>query len=161
MPISFPSNVTRAPPLFPGLTAASVCMKDSMAPCSRVCLYFLLWHLQFPVTVDARLNGFPTATTHSPISMVSLSPNSIKERFFHQSLELNLWVGHYPPVLRCKNVHQTSMLCWFRGTTIVGYIRHVNSTPEALPTIGIELFSDELGAEIYIVWIKDRFEKLF
>jgi hypothetical protein len=44
---------------------------------------FLALALTIPaVTVDARLNGFPTATTHSPISMVSLSPNSIKERFF-------------------------------------------------------------------------------
>jgi hypothetical protein len=35
---------------------------------------------------------------------------------------------------------------------IVGlYIRQVSIVPEALPTIGIELFSDELGAEIYIV----------
>jgi hypothetical protein len=48
---------------------------------------FLALALTIPaVTVDARLNGFPTATTHSP-PMVSLSPNSIKKDFFHQSLE--------------------------------------------------------------------------
>jgi hypothetical protein len=64
--------------------------------------------------------------------MVSLSPNSIKERFFHQSLVLNL-VG-YPPVLRCKSIkqgyvdfeHPLPHDCWLLYIRVNSTLKHFN-----------------------------------
>ena len=60
-----------APPLFPGFTAASVWMNDSMGLSLLFfpkIFMFLAFALTIPaVTVDVKLKGFPTASTHSPI----------------------------------------------------------------------------------------------
>ena len=71
IPTSSPRVFTSAPPEFPALMAASVCMNDSMpfAPSERA------FALTMPaVTVELRLKGFPTASTHSPTFSLSLSP---------------------------------------------------------------------------------------
>jgi hypothetical protein len=52
IPISSPRVLTNAPPLLPGLTAASVCMKDCMPLVSK----FLAFAETIPaVTVEVRL----------------------------------------------------------------------------------------------------------
>ena len=72
MPITWPAMLISGPPLLPGLMAASVCKKSS---------YMFMWRLRpfalmMPdVTVPVRPNGAPTASTRSPISIWSLSPN--------------------------------------------------------------------------------------
>ena len=73
MPTKLPSVFTRAPPLLPGFTAASVWINASRGNTSlygslfRI-LMFLDLALTIPaVTVYVKLNGFPTANTHSPI----------------------------------------------------------------------------------------------
>ena len=66
IPISSPLVLTSAPPLFPLLTAASVWIYDSLTP--SLLFKSLDFALIIPaVTVELRLNGFPTAKTHSPI----------------------------------------------------------------------------------------------
>jgi hypothetical protein len=57
--------------MLPGLAAISgincrIGLYEGLNGSVRVCLYFLLALTIPAVTVDARLNGFPTATTHSP-----------------------------------------------------------------------------------------------
>ena len=82
IPTNSPSTFTKAPPLLPGFTAASVCIKDSIAvlfcfcPCACPSLpikfIFLLFAETIPaVTVDSKLKGLPTAITHSPIKTES------------------------------------------------------------------------------------------
>ena len=71
IPTKSPFVFTKAPPEFPGLTAASVCIKDWFFPRLRT------FALIIPaVTVDVRLKGLPTAKTHSPIFVWSESPNA-------------------------------------------------------------------------------------
>src|SRR5690606_36214382 len=73
IPIRSPLVLTRAPPLFPGFTAASVCMKDWPLVGERA----LALALTIPaVTVEVRLKGLPTAKTHSPILVLSESPKA-------------------------------------------------------------------------------------
>ena len=73
IPISSPLVLTSAPPLFPLLTAASVWIYDSLTP--SLLFKSLDFALIIPaVTVELRLNGFPTAKTHSPIWVASESP---------------------------------------------------------------------------------------
>ena len=69
MPTNSPSRFTKAPPELPGFTTASVCMKDSIGKSDflRSMLMFLPFALTMPaVTVEFRLKGFPTASTHCP-----------------------------------------------------------------------------------------------
>ena len=70
IPTSFPFVSTRAPPLFPGLTAASVCINDSIAvfPFASFSMFMSRpFALTIPaVTVEVKLKGLPTARTHSP-----------------------------------------------------------------------------------------------
>jgi len=71
MPTSSPRALTRAPPEFPGLMAASVWMELSTAlpPVVRALA------LTMPaVTVLVRLKGLPMASTHSPSLRSSLLP---------------------------------------------------------------------------------------
>jgi hypothetical protein len=83
IPTNSPFVFTRAPPLFPGFTAASVWIKDSMGNTS--CLersdnkfIFLAFAETIPaVTVEVKLKGFPTAKTHSPTFKSSLFPRGI------------------------------------------------------------------------------------
>ena len=75
IPTSSPLVFTSAPPLLPGLMAASVCMNDSIVcfPC-RISIV-LPFALTIPaVTVVVRLNGLPTASTHSPTRRESELP---------------------------------------------------------------------------------------
>ena len=62
-PISSPRVFTKAPPEFPGLMAASVCIKLStpLAPKERA-----LAEMIPAVTVLFRPKGLPTAIHHSP-----------------------------------------------------------------------------------------------
>ena len=72
IPISSPFEFTSAPPELPGFTAASVCINDSMEDKLVIgSLSNMLISLPFAetipaVTVDVKLNGLPTAKTHSP-----------------------------------------------------------------------------------------------
>ena len=76
MPTRSPLVLTSAPPLLPGLTAASVCINDSI-PCLSRILILLALALTIPaVTVDCNRNGLPTARTHSPICSESEFPNT-------------------------------------------------------------------------------------
>ena len=71
IPISSPLVFTRAPPEFPGLTAASVCINDwELLPDKSLDLALIIP----AVTVYVKLNGLPTAKTHSPILVWSESP---------------------------------------------------------------------------------------
>ena len=85
IPINSPFVLTNAPPLFPGLTAASVCMNDSIGnllPLSPIILMLLPFADTIPaVTVDVKLKGLPTAHTHSPIFTSSELPYTIKGKF--------------------------------------------------------------------------------
>jgi hypothetical protein len=61
-------------------------------------------------------------------------------------------VGHYPPVFGVRtSIKQGMLISSILYHMIVGFIypSGVNSTPE-LPTIGIELFSDELGLKFIL-----------
>ena len=72
IPINSPFKLTNAPPLLPGLTAASVWIKDSIAYSCWRTFIFLAFALTIPdVTVEFRFSGFPIANTHSPISTLS------------------------------------------------------------------------------------------
>ena len=78
MPTNSPRVLTRAPPELPGLTAASVWMKDSIFISAFKMLMFRALALTMPaVTVDVRLKGLPTANTHSPMWRLSESPNEM------------------------------------------------------------------------------------
>ena len=65
IPTNNPWGFTKAPPLFPGLTAASVCINDSSGNIFSFrlrILIFVTYALTKPaVTVEVKLNGFPTA----------------------------------------------------------------------------------------------------
>ena len=75
IPINSPLSLINAPPEFPGLTAASVCMYDWVVlPVGSRLLDFA--EIIPAVTVEVRLKGLPTAKTHSPICVVSLSPKT-------------------------------------------------------------------------------------
>ena len=76
IPTNSPFAFTSAPPLLPWLIAASVWMNDSIpllyTPNERA------FALTIPaVTVEFRLNGLPTANTHSPTFKASESPTGI------------------------------------------------------------------------------------
>ena len=71
MPISSPLVFTSAPPEFPLLIAASVCIKDS-TPFVFTYRERLLALTIPAVTVFVRLKGLPTARTHSPTFISSL-----------------------------------------------------------------------------------------
>ena len=78
MPTSSPEVFTNAPPLLPGLTAASVWINDSIP--SRLLGESIPrlrdFALTMPaVTVELSWNGLPTARTHSPTCNLSESPN--------------------------------------------------------------------------------------
>jgi len=85
IPTSSPFAFTSAPPLFPWLIAASVWMKDSIPPLYTPRVRALA--LTIPaVTVEFRLKGFPTASTHSPTFSVSESPTGIVGRSSSDSI---------------------------------------------------------------------------
>ena len=99
MPINCPFVLTNAPPELPGFTAASVWINDCeyLPVGSR----FLAFALIIPaVTVDVKLNGFPTAKTHSPIFALSESAkvtkgNSSSASIFNQILQFLLYKFYY------------------------------------------------------------------
>ena len=81
MPITLPSMLMSGPPLLPGLMAASVCRKSSYMFIRRLRPLALM----MPERDGARQpERAPTASTRSPISIASLSPNS---RYGSGSLE--------------------------------------------------------------------------
>ena len=72
IPINSPSKFTKAPPELPGFIAASVCRKDSTAWGLFNKFKLLPFALIIPaVTVEFKLNGFPTASTHCPTFTLS------------------------------------------------------------------------------------------
>ena len=81
IPTSSPLAFTNAPPLLPWLMAASVWMKDWMfaaCPLEAEEPMARAFALTIPaVTVEFRLNGLPTANTHSPTFNWSESPTGI------------------------------------------------------------------------------------
>jgi len=72
IPINSPLIFTKAPPEFPGFTAASVCINDCVFRPDKSLDFALIIPA---VTVEVRLKGLPTAKTHSPIRALLLSPN--------------------------------------------------------------------------------------
>ena len=74
IPIKSPRVFTKAPPLFPGFTAASVWMKDWIPLVPRS---LALAETIPAVTVEVKLYGFPTARTHSPTFTESEFPNVV------------------------------------------------------------------------------------
>ena len=82
MPMTSPWRLTSGPPLLPGLMAASVCRKSwkrifvSPSGRSRRPLALMIPN----VTEWLRPKGLPTASTKSPISIRSLSPNGAATR---------------------------------------------------------------------------------
>ena len=100
MPTSSPWVLTSAPPELPGFIAASVCMNDSMlfAPIERA------FALTMPaVTVELRLNGLPTASTHSPTFRSLLSPMVMAGRFLPSILMRARSVVLSVPMMRAEN----------------------------------------------------------
>src|SRR5690606_23446737 len=78
IPTNSPLMFTKAPPLFPGFTAASVWINDSIAKSLCMISIFRDFALTIPaVTVEFKLNGLPTANTHSPTLTLSEFANSI------------------------------------------------------------------------------------
>ena len=67
IPTRSPSVFTRAPPEFPGFIAASVWINASIPPSFKIFISLDLALTIPAVTVELRLNGFPTAKTHWPI----------------------------------------------------------------------------------------------
>ena len=95
--MSSPCGFTSAPPLLPGLMAASVWIKASMADWSSMMLMFLPLALMIPaVTVEFRLKGLPMAMTHSPTSTWS----------------------EFPMATGCR----PSSLIWIRATSVEGSV---------------------------------------
>ena len=83
IPTSSPRVFTSAPPEFPLLIEASVCINDStpFAPKERALA------LTIPaVTVLLRLKGLPTASTHSPTLRSSEFPIWIAGKFLPSTL---------------------------------------------------------------------------
>ena len=100
MPTSSPLVFTSAPPEFPWLIAASVCMKAStpLAPSERALA------LTIPaVTVLLSPRGFPTASTHSPTLMSSLLAIVIAGRFFPSIFMSARSVVLSAPIMRAEN----------------------------------------------------------
>ena len=83
MPMRLPSKSTKAPPLLPGLTAASVWRKLSTGWMSWDALdskrrMLRPLALTIPaVTVEVKLSGLPTANTHSPTRTSSEFPKAM------------------------------------------------------------------------------------
>ncbi len=104
IPTSSPFVFTNAPPLLPGLTAASVCINDSIffSPDMDMLRPFAL---TIPaVTVDVRLNGLPTASTHSPTFSFSESPNGIVGRSLASTLISAMSVDGSVPISLAGNL---------------------------------------------------------
>ena len=81
-----PLRFTKAPPLFPIFTTASVCMNDSILSLPRS-LMLRAFALMIPaVTVEFKLKGFPTASTHSPTCVLSESAKVRKGNFSSASI---------------------------------------------------------------------------
>ena len=77
MPINSPLVFTKAPPLLPWFTAASVCKKDStgLSLCLELISIDLFFALIIPaVIVTSKLKGYPIASTHWPNLISSLLP---------------------------------------------------------------------------------------
>ena len=106
IPTSSPLVFTKAPPLFPGLTAASVWIKDSillLSPEPKEIPRPLA--LTIPaVTVDVKLNGLPTAKTHSPTFSFSESPKGIVGRSFASILIKAISVAGSVPISLASNL---------------------------------------------------------
>ena len=105
MPTSSPWVLTSAPPELPGFIAASVCMNDSMlfAPIERA------FALTMPaVTVELRLNGLPTASTHSPTFRLLLSPMVMAGRSLPSILMSARSVILSVPTMRAENSRLSS-----------------------------------------------------
>ena len=92
MPTSLPSRSSSGPPELPGLIAASVWMKSwimsSFAPGSRTPARLLADTMPL-VTVLVNPNGEPMATTQSPTSSASESPNGTVGSFSPLSTSLS------------------------------------------------------------------------
>ena len=102
MPTSSPRVLTSAPPLLPGFTAASVWMNDSILLRSEPPdMMPRPLALTMPaVTVEFRLNGLPTAKTHSPTLSCSESPKGSVLRSFASILIRAMSVlGSVPMIL--------------------------------------------------------------
>ena len=67
IPTKSPSVFTKAPPELPGFIAASVWIKASIPPSFKILISLDLALIIPAVTVEFKLNGFPTASTHCPI----------------------------------------------------------------------------------------------
>ena len=105
IPISSPFVFTKAPPLLPGFTAASVWINDSILLLSPPIEIPRPLALTIPaVTVDVRLNGLPTASTHSPTFNFSESPNGIVGRSFASTFINAISVVGSVPISLAENL---------------------------------------------------------
>ncbi len=75
IPIKLPLVLINAPPEFPSLIAASVWINDSIPPSLSILIFRDLAQIIPAVTVEFRLNEFPTANTHWPIFRLFESSN--------------------------------------------------------------------------------------
>ena len=100
IPISSPFTLTNAPPEFPALIAASVCINDSMSFAPKDLALALIIPA---VTVELKLKGLPTASTHSPTFNLSLSPIGKVGRFFPSIFIKAKSVFLSVPIIRAEN----------------------------------------------------------
>ncbi len=125
MPTRSPLVSTRAPPLFPILSAASVWINDSILSSLSRILRFLPLALTIPaVTVEVRSsslveNGLPTARTHSPSLSLSESPYFIKGKplasIFSNAISV---LGSLPTILASNTLLSFSLTSTFSASSI-------------------------------------------
>ena len=132
-----------APPEFPGFTAASVCMYDCVVlPVGSKFRDFA--EIIPAVTVDVRLKGLPTAKTHSPIFVESLSPNtayskSVSEFIFSSaisfcsSLPITSAIYDWLSFVVISIWSEFSITWWF----VTIYPSEEIITPDPLPILGL------------------------
>src|SRR5262245_2751715 len=125
MPMTSPLMLTRGPPEFPGLMAASVCRKSSKGPCP---IERPLALMMPAVTVCCRPKGDPMARTQSPTFILSESP-----RFA---------AGKAPPPCRrstARSVRRStpaSLALYFLPSAVTASISLARSTTWALVRTG-------------------------
>ena len=107
IPTNSPLVFTNAPPEFPGLTAASVWINDSIPIARPLVIDEMLRALALTipaVTVEVNPNGLPTAKTHSPTLSASELPMGITGNFSASILMRAKSVVASVPIITASNV---------------------------------------------------------
>ena len=144
IPTRLPALSTRAPPLLPGLTAASVWMNDSILNSLLLSGMDLPFALTMPaVTVERRLYGLPIASTHSPRRSLSESPNGIVGSPWASTFIRATSVAGSAPIssalnvlllVRVTSISVAPSITWLLVTI---YPSSRMMTPEPLPTLSL------------------------